>query len=67
MRTVRIHHAEPLQNEATVTLSASATHHLARVLRLAEGAALVLFDGSGREWPSKLVDASKGVVEVGMS
>lgn len=34
---------------ATV-LSAAETHHLARVLRLAAGAEVVVFDGDGHEW-----------------
>lgn len=33
-------------------LPAAAAHHAARVLRLATGDEIILFDGSGREWPA---------------
>ena len=45
---------EPLREGLTVELPDAAQHH-ARVLRLREGEALVLFDGTGGEWDAVLV------------
>ena len=42
---------------ATVELPEAAAHHALRVLRLGEGAAVVLFDGHGGEWFARLVRA----------
>ena len=46
---------------ATVDLPAEAAHHAVKVLRLDEGAELVLFDGGGGEWLARLVRAGRGV------
>ncbi|MDQ2962234.1 MAG: 16S rRNA (uracil(1498)-N(3))-methyltransferase [Pseudomonadota bacterium] len=53
----------PLAPGAEVALPAGAAHHAARVLRLAAGAAVTLFDGEGGECAARLwrVD-SRGVV-----
>ena len=50
----RIHCPFPLAPGATVDLPAEAAHHLAKVLRMGEGDALVLFDGRGGEWNARL-------------
>ncbi len=42
------------QNQAPVTLTGSEAHHLIHVMRVAEGAHVVLFDGNGAEFPSRV-------------
>lgn len=51
---------------ARLRLDPEWSHHTLRVLRLARGAELLLFDGTGRQAPGRLVDAQEGraVVEV---
>lgn len=47
-------------------LSQALTHHLTRVLRLADGADLLAFDGSGREFEARLVGGRRdATVRVG--
>ena len=58
--TPRVYVDEPLRAGATVELPQAAGHH-ARVLRLREGDAVVLFDGSGGEWHG--VFSGKGKVQ----
>lgn len=52
--------------DASIALDESASHHLARVLRVGEGDALVLFDGEGRERDGRVeaIVASKKTVQV---
>lgn len=54
MRLTRIHVPGPLATGAEVALPAQAGEHLTRVLRLAEGAPLTLFDGAGGEYSATL-------------
>jgi 16S rRNA (uracil1498-N3)-methyltransferase len=49
----------PAQVGATIALPESAAHHATRVLRLAAGAALTLFDGTGGEYAATLVHADR--------
>jgi 16S rRNA (uracil1498-N3)-methyltransferase len=49
----------PEQVGATVELHEAAAHHATRVLRLAAGDALTLFDGAGGEYAATLVRADK--------
>ncbi|MGM0594362.1 MAG: 16S rRNA (uracil(1498)-N(3))-methyltransferase [Pseudomonadota bacterium] len=67
MRTPRIFHPQPLASNTTVELNDNAARHVARVLRLGEGAALTLFDGCGGEYPAILASLAKRrvVVELG--
>jgi 16S rRNA (uracil1498-N3)-methyltransferase len=58
----RVYVEEPLRAGARVDLPLTAQHH-ARVLRLREGEALVLFDGTGGEWDAVLID--KRTAQVG--
>lgn len=53
----RVYIDEALREGQTVELPDAAQHH-ARVLRLREGEALVLFDGTGGEWDAVLVGRS---------
>ncbi|MHB1678583.1 MAG: 16S rRNA (uracil(1498)-N(3))-methyltransferase [Sulfuriferula sp.] len=52
---------------ALYTLPAAAAHHAARVLRLMAGDDLVLFNGSGMEWPATIaqIDKREVIVRVG--
>lgn len=54
MRLTRIHVPGPLVVGEEVTLPPQAGEHLTRVLRLQEGAALILFNGAGGEYPARL-------------
>ncbi|MDO9602465.1 MAG: RsmE family RNA methyltransferase, partial [Rhodocyclaceae bacterium] len=53
----RFHCPFPLAPGAQVDLPEAAAHHAIRVLRLKEGAALILFDGRGGEWQATIVGA----------
>lgn len=50
MRIPRIYHDAPLTPQQELELSESAANHVARVLRLREQAALVIFNGNGGEY-----------------
>ena len=58
---------DPPREHAIFILPEASAHHAARVLRLAVGDALVLFDGSGCEWPVQIarIDRHGVVVQVG--
>ena len=60
--TPRVCVAGPLREGMTVELPDAARHH-ARVLRLREGDAVTLFDGTGGEWRSLLVGRSQARLE----
>ena len=51
-----------LRPQAELALSADAAHHAARVLRLREGDAVVLFDGRGGEYAARLAMPGRGRV-----
>lgn len=55
MRLNRIFCEGPLQNGATIPLAAAGAYHVARVLRMREGAPLVVFDGSGSDYQAEIV------------
>ncbi|MDR5902978.1 16S rRNA (uracil(1498)-N(3))-methyltransferase [Halomonas icarae] len=58
-RSPRIHVAADLRVGGDVVLPEGPARHVARVLRLGEGAALRLFDGAGLEASAVLVEASR--------
>ncbi|MFO7594499.1 MAG: 16S rRNA (uracil(1498)-N(3))-methyltransferase [Pseudomonadota bacterium] len=64
MRSPRIFHPEPLTAHSRVNLNDNAARHVARVLRLTEGASLTLFDGTGGQFPASIISSSKRTVEV---
>ncbi|MEJ2532794.1 MAG: 16S rRNA (uracil(1498)-N(3))-methyltransferase [Halioglobus sp.] len=64
MRTPRIHTAQRLTANSRLELEAGPSQHLARSLRMGPGAALVLFDGSGGEYPATIVEAGRRCVVV---
>lgn len=59
MRIPRIHHAAPLATAISVELDDSAANHVARVLRLAIDAPLILFDGTGGEYEAVIETIDK--------
>jgi 16S rRNA (uracil1498-N3)-methyltransferase len=58
------HEALPRERGAEVELERDEAHHVARVLRLARGESLALFDGRGSEWRATLVETSGRTVRV---
>jgi 16S rRNA (uracil1498-N3)-methyltransferase len=59
VRAPRLFHPGPLAEGAEVALDPVAAAHAVRVLRLAPGAPLVLFDGGGGEYQATLVAATR--------
>ncbi|MFP7723456.1 16S rRNA (uracil(1498)-N(3))-methyltransferase [Lysobacter sp. A3-1-A15] len=64
MRVTRVHVDLALIDGDEVTLPEAARAHLARVLRLREGDACVLFNGDGRDWPARITSVGKREVRV---
>ncbi len=64
MRIPRIYTAQPLDSGIALSLEPEPSHHLTRVLRMGAGDALVLFDGTGGEYPAEITDPGKKRVEV---
>ncbi|MEJ2653460.1 MAG: 16S rRNA (uracil(1498)-N(3))-methyltransferase, partial [Gammaproteobacteria bacterium] len=64
MRIPRIHHPAPLSSGTRIELSDIAANHVARVLRLAAGAPLILFNGEGGEFAATVTDIDKRTVTV---
>lgn len=54
MRVPRVHLPVPLSPGMTVELPAETTHHVFRVLRLADGAEIRLFNGEAGDWIGRL-------------
>ena len=67
-RPPRLYADTPLAEGLRLELPESAAHHAARVLRLEEGDAVVLFDGRGGEYPARLSLPGRGrvVAELGV-
>jgi 16S rRNA (uracil1498-N3)-methyltransferase len=59
----------PNASGGIVDLPTEEAHHVARVLRLTVGAAVVVFDGRGQEWMARLsaVDRRRVAIELGES
>ncbi|MEP4145700.1 MAG: 16S rRNA (uracil(1498)-N(3))-methyltransferase [Halioglobus sp.] len=64
MRIPRIHTGQVLQAESHFDLEPGPSQHLARALRMQEGAQLVLFDGRGGEYPATISCVDKKRVSV---
>lgn len=64
MRLNRIFCDGPLASGATVTLPSAGAYHVARVLRMRAGAPLVVFDGSGNDYPAEIVEVEGDKVAV---
>jgi|TARA_R100000005_G_scaffold85934_1_gene54572 16S rRNA (uracil1498-N3)-methyltransferase len=66
MRIPRIFTAQALAGVSSLTLEAGPSQHLAKVLRLAAGAPVCLFDGSGNDFPATILTADKRAVTVAL-
>ena len=64
MRKTRIFVDQQLQEGKALMLPDEAAHHVARVLRLRTGHALILFDGRGGEYEAEISSVEKRFVEV---
>jgi 16S rRNA (uracil1498-N3)-methyltransferase len=64
MRQPRIYDDQPLILGQTLSLAPQAASHVARVLRLTQGATVTLFNSDGHEYESVIVSATKKSVEV---
>ena len=67
MRLTRIHVPSTLKPDAELRLPASGAYHIARVLRLRAGAALIVFDGAGHEHHAEIsqLEGDKVIVRIG--
>lgn len=63
MRLIRVHVDAALAEGARAALGGSAAAHVRRVLRLAPGDALTLFNGDGHDYPSRITGLGRGTVE----
>ena len=50
---------QPLSEDAPIDLDSSQANYLGNVLRLREGAELLVFDGASGEWLARIADAAK--------
>ena len=64
MRIPRIFHPERLAGQSTCILSEDATNHVGRVLRMNEGDALILFDGSNHIFHAQIQQVQKKQISV---
>lgn len=64
MRVPRIYHPEPLAGKNRCVLNEEAAHHVGRVLRMAEGNELTLFDGTNYIFNAVIGEISKKQIEV---
>ena len=60
----RVYCAERLAPGLRVTLAPGASHHVAKVLRRVAGDELILFDGSGGEYPARILASDRQGVRV---
>jgi 16S rRNA (uracil1498-N3)-methyltransferase len=64
MRTVRIHVDQPLATGSELNLPAQAAEHVARVLRMAPGEPLTVFNGDGHDYEAVVLAVGKRDVGV---
>ncbi|MGC9401398.1 16S rRNA (uracil(1498)-N(3))-methyltransferase [Vibrio genomosp. F10] len=64
MRTPRIFHPHPILQLGLLDLDDDAAGHIGRVLRMKAGQGVILFDGSGAEFPAIIHEISKKRVSV---
>jgi 16S rRNA (uracil1498-N3)-methyltransferase len=64
VRQVRVHVGSPLAPDADVILPEAAAYHVARVLRLREGATLTAFDGSGSDYRCEILEVRGDEVRI---
>src|SRR5262249_29700962 len=64
MRLTRIHATGPLASHKEVALPTAGAYHVARVLRLRQGAPLIVFDGTGGEYRAEITSVEGDDVRV---
>lgn len=64
MRIPRIFHPQPLPSHGQISLFDEAANHVGRVLRMQVNQDILLFDGSGAQFPARILDISKKSVHV---
>ncbi|OIQ24639.1 16S rRNA (uracil(1498)-N(3))-methyltransferase [uncultured Vibrio sp.] len=64
MRTPRIYHSQPISELGILNLDDDAAGHIGRVLRMKSGQEILLFDGSGAEFPATIQEITKKHVSV---
>ena len=64
MRVPRIHNDGALEPDTEILLQGAVAHYLMRVLRVAPGQAIVLFNGDGSDYASELISAAKKDVSI---
>lgn len=64
MRIPRIYHPQAIEQLREIHLSEDAAGHVGRVLRMDKGQEVLLFDGSGAEFPAVILAVSKKNVTV---
>jgi len=64
MRIPRIHHPELIQIGSEIALAEDAANHVGRVLRMGQGQAIQLFDGSNQVFDAQITRADKKSVIV---
>src|SRR5262245_19352705 len=64
MRLTRIHLEGSLAPGAELPLASAGAYHVARVLRLRAGAALLVFDGAGHEYEAEIIEVQGDAVRV---
>lgn len=67
MRVPRIYHPDPITHLGALPLSEDAAGHIGRVLRMQPGQEVLLFDGSGAEFPAVITESGKKQVVVELS
>ncbi|MFI4886766.1 MAG: 16S rRNA (uracil(1498)-N(3))-methyltransferase [Steroidobacterales bacterium] len=67
MRLTRVYVPGPLASGKRQTIEGDPANHIARVLRLGRGDALVVFDGRGGEYAARIEDVRKGAVVVAVA
>ncbi|WP_070964537.1 16S rRNA (uracil(1498)-N(3))-methyltransferase [Vibrio sonorensis] len=67
MRIPRIYHPILITQVGETALSEEASGHVGRVLRMKQGQELILFDGSGKEFPATISEVTKKSVSVNVS
>lgn len=64
MRIPRIFEPNPIELNTSLTLSADASNHVGRVLRMTPGQAITVFCGDGFDYSATICEVSKKAVEV---
>ncbi|MGB5279539.1 MAG: 16S rRNA (uracil(1498)-N(3))-methyltransferase [Gammaproteobacteria bacterium] len=66
MRVTRIYYPGHINTDETLTLPATASHHLIRVLRYRKNAVVTLFNGEGGEYSAALLDENPTATKLGI-